>query len=79
MLRSTTGRAGGYVKFPCTAVWPGNIATPNPTDPLLWLAYNPGDCYNSGLFWFALTQPKRWCASHRYDVKKRGVMVRMVR
>ncbi len=28
MVRSTTGKAGGYVKFPRTAVWPGNIATP---------------------------------------------------
>ena len=28
MVRSTTGKAGGYVKFPRTAVLPGNIATP---------------------------------------------------
>ena len=28
MVCSTAGKAGGYVKFSRTAVWPGNIATP---------------------------------------------------
>ncbi len=28
-VRSTADKAGGYVPSPCTAMWPGKIATPN--------------------------------------------------
>ncbi len=37
MVRSTTGKAGGFVKFAHTAVWPGNVATPSQLHDLVSL------------------------------------------
>ena len=46
MVRSTAGKAGGFVKFPRMAVWSGNIATPVfPHWPQVRAFYSGGGYY----------------------------------